>query len=496
MKNLQLLKNTSLFCSTLSCVLPVSQANAASPTETKRPNILIIQCDQQRYDCLGYTGNPIVKTPNIDRLAAQGMQFTRAYTPIPTSCPARQCLLSGQWPEQHGGLWNYDITLPVRLFDSDTWTERLHDEGYRTGYVGKWHVHPTKTPLDFGFDDYVNEAQYAAWLKNEGKRLHRINTGQTAMMGGYDSIDKETASVHWFVRQAIELIRKYESEGKPWHLRLDYVEPHLPCYPVKEFYDRYVSRAIPQWPNFPDDLENKPYIQRQQILNWALEDYTWADWERYMRSYYAVVEQVDDAIGMLVEELEKEGLTDRTMIVYTADHGDAAGSHGMLDKHYVMYEEEVHVPLIVRWDGVVEAGSRCDAFVCHALDLAATIPEIAGFEFASAGASLMSLLTGQCDTTCREYAFSNYNGQQFGLFVQRMVRDGRYKYVWTPTDTDEFYDLQEDPYEMTNQIGNPAYAPEVARLRKVLYEDLVKRKDAAAGNPSAAKRQLLEGMKH
>ena len=162
MKNLQLLKNTSLFCSTLSCVLPVSQANAASPTETKRPNILIIQCDQQRYDCLGYTGNPIVKTPNIDRLAAQGMQFTRAYTPIPTSCPARQCLLSGQWPEQHGGLGNYDITLPVRLFDSDTWTERLHDEGYRMGYVGKWHVHPTKTPLDFGFDDYVNEAQYAA----------------------------------------------------------------------------------------------------------------------------------------------------------------------------------------------------------------------------------------------------------------------------------------------------------------------------------------------
>ena len=144
---------------------------------------------------------------------------------------------------------------------------------------------------------------------------------------------------------------------------------------------------------FPDDLEHKPYIQRQQILNWTLEDYTWADWERYMRSYYAVVEQVDDAIGILIEELEKEGLTDHTMIVYTADHGDAAGSHGMLDKHYVMYEEEVHVPLIVRWDGVVEAGSRCDAFICHALDLAATIPEIAGFEFASAGASLMPLLT-------------------------------------------------------------------------------------------------------
>ena len=265
MKN-QVFKNTSFLCSAITCILPAARASAATPTETKRPNILIIQCDQQRYDCLGYTGNPIVKTPNIDRLAAQGMQFTRAYTPIPTSCPARQCLLSGQWPEQHGGLWNYDITLPVRLFDSDTWTERLHDEGYRTGYVGKWHVHPTKTPLDFGFDDYVNEAQYAAWLKSEGKRLHRVNTGKTAMMGGYDSIDKETSSVHWFVRQAIELIRKYESEGKPWHLRLDYVEPHLPCYPVKEFYDRYASRSIPQWPNFPDDLENKPYIQRQQIF--------------------------------------------------------------------------------------------------------------------------------------------------------------------------------------------------------------------------------------
>ena len=491
----------SLFIS--ACLLLATEPTLVQATDKpqpqtppQKPNVLIIQCDQQRYDCLGYTGNPVVKTPNIDRLAAQGMQFSRAYTPIPTSCPARQCLLSGQWPEHDGGLWNYDITLPVRLFEADTWTEHLQKEGYRMGYVGKWHVHPTKTPLDFGFDDYVNEAQYTRWLSQQGEKPRRVNTGKTAMMGGYDSLAKESASVHWFVRRAIELIRSYEKEGKPWHLRLDYVEPHLPCYPVKEFYDKYASVLIPRWPNFPDRFENKPYIQQQQILNWGLEDYTWEDWERYMRSYYAVVEQVDDAIGILIRELEKEGLTDRTMIVYTADHGDAAGSHGMLDKHYVMYEEEVHVPLIVRWDGVVQPGSRSDAFVCQMLDLAATVPEVTGFEFPTAGSSLLPLLTGKPDTACRDYAFSNYNGQQFGLYVQRMVRDKRYKYVWNPTDTDEFYDLEKDPYEMTNQIKNGSYAGEIQRLRKILYEDLQRRKDAAAGAPSAAKRQLLDGMKH
>lgn len=456
-----------------------------------QPNILLIHVDQQRYDALGYTGNRIVRTPNIDRLASQGMQFTNAFTPIPTSCPARQCLLSGKWPEQHKGLWNYDITLPVNLFDEATWTEKVQESGYKMGYVGKWHVHPTKTPLDFGFDDYLTYSNYNKWCQANNVQWSSVETGKTHMMGGYLTVAKAKSVTHWFVDQTIAMIDRYEAEGKPWHMRLDYSEPHLPCFPAKEFYDKYADVKIPKWGNFDDKFENKPYIQRQQVFNWGLENYTWSEWQQYIRSYYAVIEQIDDAIGILLNDLEKKGLTKNTVIVFTTDHGDAAGSHRMIDKHYVMYEEEVHVPMIIRWDGVVKAGSVCDNFVSNELDLSATLPEIAGVQFASQGASLLPLLKGQKVDSWRKYAFSNYNGQQFGLFVQRMIRDNRYKYVWNPTDTDEFYDLQKDPDETTNQINNKTYSQEIKRMRKDLYADLQNRKDPAAGRSSAAERQLL-----
>lgn len=461
-----------------------------------QPNILIIQCDQQRYDCLGYTGNKIVSTPNINQLANDGMQFTNAYTAIPTSCPARQCLLSGVWPEKHGGLWNYDITLPPRLFDYPTWTEELSKKGYNMGYVGKWHVHPVKTPLSFGFQDYIYNKDYNQWLAKNNIKVSRVlNNPKNQMMGGYSEATKEQLSVHWFARQALNLIKKYKKTGKPWHLRLDYIEPHLPCFPAKEYYEKYKNIPIPEWGNFKEDFDNKPYIQKQQVYNWELEDYKWDEWEKYMRSYYATISQIDDAIGMVLRELQQNGDLDNTIVIYTADHGDAAGSHRMLDKHYVMYEEEVHVPLIIRWDNIVEKGTSCDRFVIHNIDIATTICELLNIGLETDGLSLLPLLKKQEVNNWRKYAFSNYNGQQFGLFVQRMIKDNRYKYVWNPTDKDEFYDLQSDPFELVNNIDNKKYAKEIARLRKDLYEDLLRRKDPVAGKPSAARKQLLLNKK-
>ena len=128
----------------------------------KQPNILFIQCDQFRYDCQGKL-NSMVETPNTDRITNEGMFFTNAYKPIPTYYLTRQTFLSGKWPEQHKGLWNYDITLPVALFDEHTWTDDMRKDGYNQAYAGKWHVHPTKSPLDFGFDKYVAETKYQVY---------------------------------------------------------------------------------------------------------------------------------------------------------------------------------------------------------------------------------------------------------------------------------------------------------------------------------------------
>ncbi|MEO5999151.1 MAG: sulfatase-like hydrolase/transferase, partial [Chitinophagaceae bacterium] len=233
-----------------------SYAPAQPHSISERPNVLIIECDQFRNDCLGINNNQ-VRTPNLDRLAANGMTFKNAFTPIPTCCPTRQTFLSGLWPEQHKGLWNYDITLPVATFESHTWTEDLRKSGYYLGYLGKWHVHPFKTPLDFGFNDYVPDLAYAQWRKAQQLPAVIPVKKDFLWMGGEDPAPLDKTHTHWLAQEAIAEMKKANGSGKPWHIRLDFVEPHLPCNPVKQFINLYNKDDMRSWPNFPDSFINK-----------------------------------------------------------------------------------------------------------------------------------------------------------------------------------------------------------------------------------------------
>ena len=458
-----------------------------------KPNILFIECDQFRYDCQGKV-NPVVKTPNLDKLAADGMFFTHAFTPIPTCCPARQSFLSGLWPSQHKGLWNYNITLPVTLFDEHTWTEDMTKTGYKQSYIGKWHVHPTKTPLDFGFDEYIPDSTYNDLRKIEKLPATIPAKEGFAWLGGLDKAPIEKTHTHWIAKQAIAQLKKLKAAGHPWHLRVEFVEPHLPANPVDKFLKMYDPASIKPWGNFPDKMDHKPYIQRQMSYNWRIDQYTWNEWAVYMQHYYAMISQTDDAIGLILKALKGMGLDDNTIVIFTSDHGDAAGSHGLIDKHYVMYDEEVRVPLVIKWPGVVKPGSQSDQIVINALDLAATIPDMAGFTFTpGVGRSLIPLLKGERPSYGRKYAFSDYNGQQFGLYVQRMICNDRMKYIWNLTDIDELYDLQKDPWEMNNLISDQAYRDILKNLRHDLYAELAERKDPII--KWAGKRQLLDGKK-
>ena len=489
----QKMKYTSTILLTLPAFIGVRFAQAAPPDEKwKNMNVLFIQADQHRYDCIGYSGHSQAKTPHLDQLARQGITFQSSYSCIPTSCPARQSLLSGYWPERHKGLWNYDITLPVTSFTGPTWTQELAKQDLKMGYVGKWHVHPSKDPRHFGFDDYISEQDYNRWRKKQGISDY-VSQDSMWAMGGYDPAPKESTRTHWLARKAVELIGRYQADGKQWHVRLETSDPHLPCYPVREFLQMYSPQDIPEWGNYHDTFENKPYIQQQQIYNWRLEDTDWSLWQGYLQRYFANITQLDDAIGMVLSELEEMGVLDNTIIVYTSDHGDAAGSHNMVDKHYVMYEEVTHVPLIIKLPGVQPKNIR--AFVNNQLDMAATFCQLYHLNYQTQGESLFPLiLTENATDTWRKYAFSNYNGQQFGLYVQRMIRGERFKYVWNMTDVDELYDLQDDPWELKNLIKEEAYSEELRILRKELYDDLKKRKDPLVWQ-DATKRQLLENMK-
>lgn len=443
-----------------------------------RPNILILSTDQQRYDTLGFTGNPLIRTPNIDSLADTGKSFSHAFSPCPLCCPARQTFLTGVMPAIHGGHWNYGITSRIKGLKPDefpTWTQLLKDAGYNTGYVGKWHVDPVADPTDFGYDRYVK--QMPTPKSQQAVKFDVANEiSESEPMGGmppgmYDTAPVDETATHKMADETVRMIEDFARRGEPWHVRLDYSQPHLPCVPAEPFASMYAPQDIPQWGNFPDELSGKPYIQRRQLESWNLTHWGRRQWSEYLSGYYGIISQYDDAYGRILETLDRLGLFENTMIVYTTDHGDAAGSHGMMDKHYVMYEEEVRVPLVVRWDGVVSPASTTEAFVSNYLDLGPTILDAVGLEIPEGfqGVSVMPELrgaTGQASE--RDLIFSEYNGQQFGLYTQRMVRDRRFKYVWNPTDVDELYDLENDPWEMVNLAESRTDV--IARYRRRLHE--------------------------
>ncbi|MCU6709127.1 sulfatase-like hydrolase/transferase [Paenibacillus sp. J5C_2022] len=461
-----------------------------------QPNILLIVSDQLRYDCIGFSGRYPVRTPNLDRLADEGVWFSNAYTHIPLCCPARQSLLNGRRPETFGSLWNYDLGPPTPALGPDmyAWPRELNRIGYATGYLGKWHVHPTFDPTSYGYDDYVSLQDY--------QQFRQANYGPPAYNNGFfgetDPVPIDDARTHWMADQAISLIERYECEHSgPWHVRLDFDEPHLPCRPSEPFASWYKPDEVPRWDSFNERFENKPYIQKQQLLNWQVEHYEWSDWSPTVARYYAAISQMDDAVGKIIDFLKRSNLSERTIVIFTADHGDMCGAHRMMDKHCIMYEDIMRVPLIISGPGMPHGQIRQE-LVYNLLDLPPTLSALAGFEPGKfQGRSLKPLLDPLYDVLAQEWRkeiVSTYNGQQFGLFIQRMITDGCMKLVWNPTDVDELYDLQSDPAELNNLIHDADWTDQIRALRKRLYEILLQEGDSVVANPWI-KQQLLQGRK-
>jgi arylsulfatase A-like enzyme len=278
--------------------------------------------------------------------------------------------------------------------------------------------------------------------------------------------------------KAVGMIRDFSGSGQPWHIRLDFPEPHLPCRPAGRFAEMYRPQDIQAWGSFKENFKDKPYIQQQQLYNWGIQDFKWEDWAPVVSRYYGIISQLDDAIGMVLKELDKTGTAENTIVIYTSDHGDMCGGHRMFDKHYVMYDDVTHIPLIVRWPAVIQNAGRIDNnFVYNCLDIPATINDIQGSapENCTHGKSLLGILKGENnypDNSFREYIVSTFNGQQFGLYTSRMIRTDHWKYIWNTTDIDELYDLKKDPHELRNIIRDRENSKTVEELRRKLYNEL------------------------
>ena len=446
----------------------------------KKPNILFFLADQHRYDCIGCSDKRAVYTPNIDMLAKQGIIFDNAFCPTPVCAPARQSFMSGMRAESLGALWNFGFidTNTVKPSDWNIVTS-LKNSGYSNIFIGKWDVSRT-SPYDYGFDTVHAAKEYNRYINSKYPDVKYINS----WFGEINPIPYDDSRTKYYADRACEELDRLKNKNEPWFMWIDGVDPHLPCRPSKEFYDMYDPSCIPPFGGFEDSFTNKPYIQKQQILNWKLENMTWSDWSETVRCYYAMISQIDHSFGLILDKLQQAGMYDDTLVIYTSDHGDMCGSHRMIDKHYVMYDDVLRIPMILRYPFHTEkrTGIRKEkAFVYNALDIPQTICDLCGLQPnpESHGRSLADILKGkEADKELfPDYTVSCSNGQQFGSFTQRSIRTEKYKYIWNLTDIDEFYDLSCDPYELDNRVNDSIYKDIISSLRKQMKKELARCKD-------------------
>ncbi len=434
-----------------------------------RPNILLIMTDQLRSDALGCYGNPICRTPNLDRFAETGMRFDQAFTTCPVCSPSRTSIMTGVYPHNHKVLINTHIdTRTTRGLDPEmpTFSRALADLEYHLEYFGKWHVHEDHSPLDYGFHRHI------PLLRDSNERYERIyidflNGRQLTSAKTRSQVSEEPS--HQLTQSAISYLTDYSrnaEERDPFFLRIDFLKPHFANVVPEPFASMYQEADIPPWPNFGESFVNKPAGHLRKHQEWALQDKDWDWWRRVVAMYYADVSYVDHCCGLLFDALSQTGLERDTIVVFSADHADSLGSHKHFEKGGTMYDEVVRVPLIIRWPGVTPEGSTNPHFVRN-MDLMPTFIRAAGGTPPEGidAVDLTPLLHGRSDTEWTDSVYVEYHGDVWGPYTQRMVRTDDYKYVFNPYDLDELYDLRADPYEMTNRVSDPAYKEILNEMR-------------------------------
>ncbi|MFC1539654.1 sulfatase-like hydrolase/transferase [Candidatus Latescibacterota bacterium] len=435
-------------------------------------NILLLFVDQQRQDCLGCYGNQVVKTPNIDRLARNGIKINNAYTPAPVCTPARTSLQCGRWPHNHGLIFNtgnYRTKGGLNNPEPETrfFSESLRENGWQLAHVGKWHIGTnTNKPSDRGYEELPyypgygypsNHKHYLEYLKAQGVNGFNLIEEKRDPTGyrEYSGLQEgpQSASIpSYLANQTIDVIKRYSTANDPFFVSCNFWGPHAPYNIPKEHYEMYRNADIKVWPNFNCDLSDKPGVIRRYGEYWKTGWFNEENLAELIGEYYGYISLIDEEIGRILKTLEDTGELDSTLIIYSADHGSSVGSYNFWDKGFGMYDVITRIPMIISHPSIQPKES--DAFVTL-LDLAPTFFEIGNSEIPADvdGRSLMPLINGSQNEIREDNIITEHFGHQV-VFWQRMVRTQQIKYIYNPTSNDEFYDLDSDPYEMTNIIDS------------------------------------------
>lgn len=453
------------FCVGLGGLRLTSAAQAA------RPNIVVVLMDDLRWDELHCTGHPFAVTPNLDRIAAEGATFRNAFVTSPLCSPSRSCFLTGQYAHHHGITDNTDRSPASHRLP--TFPRVLRDKGYETAFVGKWHMGVDDTPRP-GFDHWVGFRGQGTYFNPE------LNIdGKRAEEAGY------TTDI--LTRHAVEVLSR--SRTKPLCLWLAHkaVHPELTqladgsvsdpnageFLPAERHKALFAGQAVPRRPNAGRPPIGKPALLRKIGDLPPLGPDTGTN-DETIRNRARMLKAVDEGVGQMRAALERTGQLDNTVFVFTSDEGYFFGEHGLSIERRLAYEESIRIPMIIRYPKLIRGGTRIDAMVLG-IDLAPTLLELggAGHPGGIDGRSLFPLLRGgQSDWRSSfliEYSSDRTMQRMLNMGYQA-VRTGRWKYTrYTElSGMDELYDLQSDPYEMHNVIGDGAARPALDSLQAEL----------------------------
>lgn len=450
---------------------PLSKVGSGEPGPfaPRRPNLLFLIVDQMQGQVLD--PDHVCQTPGLDRLAARGVRFTRAYAPSPICSPSRASLMTGRLPHDHG------VTDCTHVRDSDQlvlredrahWAQGLRDAGYRTGYFGKWHIERSNQLDRFGWSTFDIADSGLDAREHHGvptRSLGKPSGYREALLYGVTDLDVERRGVGVVVEHAAAFLADALSGDEPWACVASVFEPHDPYLPGRAAFEQYDVDAIELPPSWDDDLAGRPNVYRKSAR--AFADLTMQERRKAAACYYASITEVDAMYERLISMVEAAGKLEDTIIVFTSDHGEFLGAHGLYFKNVGAFEEAYRIPLILAGPGIAR-GAVSDARI-GLQDLAPTLCELLSVDWVT-GPGSRSFLSALADPAARSVdfttGFAEYEGSIYGL-TQRVLWQGPWKLVWNGFDFDELYRLDEDPNELCNLADDPSHQ---VRLREMFAD--------------------------
>lgn len=485
----------------LVCLLLVFPVNSGfgepEAASAQPPNILFIMADDHGITATGCYGSDRIETPNIDRIASEGMRFDKAYVTNSICGPSRATILTGKYAHLNG-YWRNNAGFDT---NQNTFPKLLSHAGYQTAVIGKWHLDADPVMFDH-FDILIDQGTYY----NPTMRTNRGGNVHNAPHTGY--------STEIITDKTLARLGKDRDRKRPFMLMYQFKAPHRAWQPSPEMLGEYNDGDLPEPDTlFEDfsgrgpasalntmsiarDLDNadlkfaKPRgLMPDQLRQWdehyeplnkafkeakleGKDEIRWK-YQRYAKDYLRTVKGVDQQLGRVLDYLDENGLAENTIVVYTSDNGWYLGEYGWYDKRW-MYELSLRVPLVVRWPGRIKPASVSDMIVSN-LDFAPTFLEAAGVDVPAdiQGRSMLPLLRGESPEGWRKSFYYQYmEGLHSWHSVPRHygVTTGRHKLIhyYELGDEWEFYDLKKDPKELKNQYQNPEYAEEIQIAKKEL----------------------------